>query len=107
MKNKWWIIFIFLFGCHSHKERSKPLPDLPKHFLIPTDAPRYNVQINPVPYPLNIAGSYVVWVNKKRVKLNKQEIDSLVKQLNLSTENPKDTAQIHNGDGWIRPFDNK
>jgi len=107
MKNSWWIIFIFLFGCHAHKERSKPLPDLPRHFLIPTDSPKYDVQINPVPFPLNIGGEYVVWLNKKRVVLDRNQLNTLIAELNLPTERPKDTAQIHNGDGWLRPFELK
>jgi hypothetical protein len=98
-------------GCHSHKpkgnikeENHKTLPELPKHFLIPTSPPKYNVQINPVPFPFNITGSYVVWVNNEKVNLNKQQLDALVSKLNLPTEKPKDTAKIHNGEGWLRPF---
>jgi hypothetical protein len=102
---------ILLMGCHSHKpkgnikeENHKTLPELPKHFLIPTSPPKYNVQINPVPFPFNITGSYVVWVNNEKVNLNKQQLDALVSKLNLPTEKPKDTAKIHNGEGWLRPF---
>ena len=107
------LLLILLMGCHSHKskdntqeENHKILPELPKHFLIPTSPPKYNVQINPVPFPFNITGSYVVWVNNERVHLNKTQLDALVSKLNLSTERPKDTAEIHNGDGWLRPFNN-
>jgi hypothetical protein len=104
---------ILLMGCHSHKpkgnikeENHKTLPELPKHFLIPTSPPKYNVQINPVPFPFNVTGSYVVWVNNERIHLNKNQLDTLVSKLNLSTERPKDTAEIHNGEGWLRPFSN-
>ena len=97
---------MFLFGCHSYKqERSKPMPDLPNHFLLPTTPPRYNVQINSVPFPFNMTGSYVVWVNQERVFLSKSQLNVLIAHLNLPKERPKDTAQIHNGAGWQRPFD--
>jgi hypothetical protein len=96
-----------LCGCYSSKKdipRKKLLPDLPKHFLMPTSPPKYNVQINPVPFPFNMTGSYVVWVNNERVHLDKKQLDTLVSKLNLSTEKPKDTAEIHNGEGWLKPF---
>lgn len=105
------LLLTLLMGCHSHKakdnikeENDKTLPELPKHFLIPTAPPKYNVQINPVPFPFNMTGSYVVWVNNERVHLDKKQLDTLVSKLNLSTERPKDTAEIHNGEGWLRPF---
>lgn len=107
MKNKWWIVLLLLLGCNTHKERSKPLPDLPDHFLLPTSPPQYNVQINPVPFPFNITGSYVVWVNNEKINLNKSQVNALAKHLNLPLSNPKDTAQIHNGLGWLEPFKTK
>lgn len=107
LKIKLLFLICFFYGCYSTKKdtpRKKPLPDLPKHFLIPTSPPKYNVQINPVPFPFNMTGSYVVWVNNERVHLDKKQLDTLVSKLNLSTERPKDTAEIHNGEGWLRPF---
>ena len=118
MKNKWWILLLFVFGCQSDKTRKEfnrpapPPPPLPKHFLIPTAPPNftpdirevYEIQINSVPHPFHISGAYVVWVNKKKLKLNKHEVDQLVKHLDLSTEIPKNTAQIHSGEGWLFPF---
>ena len=65
----------------------------------------FQIQINSVPHPFNISGSYVVWVNKKRVKLGRSQVNFLAKTLNLSLERPKDTAELHNGNGWIRPFE--
>ena len=101
---------ILLMGCHSHKPKDnikndKMLSELSKHFPIPNTPPKYNVQINPVPFPFNVTGSYAVWVNNERIHLNKNQLDALVSKLNLSTERPKDTAEIHNGEGWLRPFD--
>jgi hypothetical protein len=119
MKNKLWILVLFTFGCQTQKvERTinlppPPLPDLPKHFVPPTSPPNftpdirdiYNIQINPVPHPLNITHEYVIWVNKKRVPLNMNQLESLVKTLDLKLHRPNDTAEIHNGAGWLKPFD--
>lgn len=107
MKIKIILACLCLCGCHSvqkKESREKPLPDLPKHFLLPTNPPKYNVQINPVPFPFNATGSYVVWVNNEKVNLNKKQLNALVSKLNLPTTKPKDTAKIHNGEGWLKPF---
>ena len=115
------MFLFFLCGCHSHKIEEEidlpcpPLPDLPKHFLIPTAPPDfipdikevYNIQINPVPHPFNITHSHVIWVNNEKLNINRRQLNEIVKHLNLSTEVPKDTAQLHNGDGWIKPFNTK
>lgn len=114
MKNKWWILLLFTFGCQSNKvEKELDIPEpppLPKHFLIPTTPPNFiydirEIQINSVPHPFHISGAYVVWVNKKKLNLNKHEVDQLVKHLDLSMEIPKNTAQIQSGEGWLFPFD--
>jgi|TARA_Y100000289_G_scaffold62654_1_gene72179 hypothetical protein len=121
MKNIWLIFLLLSLGCHSHKIEEEidlphpPLPDLPRHFLPPTAPPNFipdirevhNIQINPVPHPFNITGSHVIWVNNEKLRINKKQLNEIVKHLNLSTERPKDTAQIHLGEGWLRPFDEK
>lgn len=119
MKNIWWIFLLLLLGCQSNKIEEKidlprsRLPDLPKHFLSPIAPPNFipdirevhNIQINPVPHPFNITHSHVIWVNNKKLIINQKQLNEIVQHLNLSTERPKDTAQIHNGDGWLQPFD--
>jgi hypothetical protein len=114
MKNKWWILLLFTFGCQSSKVEEEidlpPPPPLPTHFLIPNAPPNFipdirEIQINSVPHPFRISGTYVVWVNKKKLNLNKHQVDQLVKHLDLSMEIPKNTAQIHSGEGWLFPFD--
>lgn len=120
MKNIWWTFLLFLFGCQSNERFESstpppPLPPLPKHFLPPTAPPNftpdirqaYDIQINPVPHPFSIAGSHVIWVNNEKLKINQRQLNEIVKHLNLSTKRPKDTAQIHFGEGWLRPFDEK
>ena len=39
-----------------------------------------------------------------KVNLNKKQLNALVSKLNLPTTKPKDTAKIHNGEGWLKPF---
>jgi hypothetical protein len=63
-----------------------------------------HIQINPVPHPFSISGEYVVWVNGKRVNLNRQEVKNLAESLNLPLTKPQDTAEIHSGMGWQTPF---
>ena len=118
MKNKWWILVLFTFGCQTQKvERTinlppPPLPDLPKHFTPPTAPPNftpdirdvYNIQINPVPHPFHITHEYIVWVNKKRVRLDSNQLESLMKILNLKRHHPNNTAEIQSGAGWLKPF---
>ena len=119
MKNLWWFGLLFVFGCQSQKVEEEidlphpPLPELPRHFLPPTAPPNftpdirevYNIQINPVPHPFNITGSHVIWVNKQKLRINRKQLNEIVQHLNLPTGRPKDTAQLHLGEGWLRPFE--
>lgn len=119
MKSIWWFVLLFSFGCQSHRVEEEidlprpPLPDLPRHFLPPIAPPNftpdirevYNIQINPVPHPFSITASHVIWVNNQKLRINQKQLNEIVQHLNLSTERPKDTAQIHNGEGWLRPFE--
>ena len=64
------------------------------------------VQINPLPHPFNLNGNvpYAVWVNGKRLPLNNAQVKELAYTLDLKFKQPKDTAQIHSGEGWLRPL---
>lgn len=76
-------------------------------FLEPIDKSKYKgqIQINPAPFPFNLTHPYVVWVDGEKVNLNMKEVKTLAKTLNLSLERPKDTTEIHSGDGWLHPLD--
>tara|TARA_B100001094_G_scaffold317091_1_gene359082 strand:- start:694 stop:1098 length:405 start_codon:yes stop_codon:yes gene_type:complete len=80
---------------------TSPPPPLP---LIPIDA---DIQINSIPHPFNLNGNmpYAVWVDGKRLALSMQETQSLAKSLNIKFTQPKDTAEIHMGNGWQRPLE--
>jgi len=47
---------------------------------------------------------YAIWLNGKKVSLNASETRALVKSLNLKFEQPKNTAKIHQGEGWLYPL---
>lgn len=69
--------------------------------------PTPGVQVNSLPHPFNLNGSmpYQVWVNGERLPLNSERAKEIVSLLDLEPfEQPKDTAEIHNGAGWLRPL---
>ena len=89
------ICFSFLlFGCLSKKEARK--------------APELNqlIEVNRLPHPFNVNGTlpYAVWVDGERLPLNSAEAQKIVDSLNLEFKQPKDTAKIHSGEGWLYPY---
>jgi len=60
------------------------------------------IQINSIPFPLNIGGMYpyVVWVNGKKVNLKPGDSYKLAVALGLPL-NPPPTEDMHNGKGWL------
>lgn len=119
MKYLLTIIILFSFSCNHHRKVVETIdfpapPSPPPNFIPHTPPPNFipditelaEIQINPVPHPFNLNGSipYVVWVNGKKLKLNHREVRDLASSLNLKFEQPKDTAQIHNGEGWLYPL---
>ena len=65
------------------------------------------VQVNSLPHPFNLNGRmpYQVWVNGERLPLNGDKAKQIVSLLDLGPfEQPEDTAEIHSGAGWMRPF---
>jgi hypothetical protein len=114
------LLSLLLFGCnHTNKtieaiDYPLPPPPPPPNILPSSIPPSFQpslselaeVQINPLPHPFNLNGSmpYAVWINGEKLRLSSQEIRSLASSLNLKFEQPKDTAQIHNGEGWLFPL---
>ena len=65
------------------------------------------IQVNSLPHPFNLNGTmpYQVWVNGERLPLRGDKTDKLIELLDLGEfEQPEDTAEIHSGAGWLRPF---
>lgn len=107
---------VSFFGC-TQKNATNPMlatlpaPPPPPNIVPPTLPPSFipidaDVQINRIPHPFNLNGSrpYAIWVDGKRLHLNSTETRALANSLNLKFTQPKDTAEIHNGDGWQRPL---
>lgn len=108
------ILFLF-FACGCNQANKTPLPQFtpppPPSIRPPSSAPNfipniYELQINPVPSPLNINGNlpYVVWVNGEKLPLTPQQSVDLANSLNLNVTPPKNTAKIHQGEGWLYPL---
>lgn len=83
--------------------------------LTPTKSPFGNrglqaapgIQVNSLPAPFNLNGTmpYQVWVNGKRLPLNGEKADQIVEVLDLGEfVQPQDTAELHQGMGWITPL---
>tara|TARA_B100000902_G_C27317569_1_gene922318 strand:+ start:2681 stop:3058 length:378 start_codon:yes stop_codon:yes gene_type:complete len=112
------IIILISFGCN-HNSRvieaiDYPMPPPPPNVLPYSSPPNFipditelaEIQINPLPHPFNLNGTipYAVWVNGEKLALSGKEVRDLALSLNLKFEQPKDTAKIHNGEGWQYPF---
>lgn len=112
------LVFVTAFGFQSNNvavptnikqatfapiSKIDPMPDLIEE--IDKTKHQGQIQINPAPFPFNITHPYVVWVNGEKADLNLKEIKALAKTLNLTLEKPKDTAELHAGDGWLRPLE--
>ena len=113
-------LFLLLFSsCHYENRIDKILspnfiPPPPPSFTPPSLPPSFspnilkarNVQVNRLPHPFNLNGRipYAIWVDGKRVNLNHTQIKVLAQSLNLKFSQPLNTAKIHNGEGWIYPY---
>jgi len=102
-----FLIFTLCVGCNSphqdialHEVRSFDLSPIQAHPL------PFEIQINSIPHPFNVNGNipYCIWINGERLTLNRIQAETLVNSLNLRFTQLKNTAEIHNGAGWIRPL---
>ena len=65
------------------------------------------IQVNSLPHPFNLDGSlpYQIWVDGERLPLRGEMVDKIIELLDLGEfKQPKDTAEIHNGAGWMFPL---
>ena len=65
------------------------------------------LQVNSLPHPFNLNGSmpYQVWVDGERLPLKGETTDKIIELLDLGEfQQPKDTAEIHQGAGWLTPL---
>ncbi len=119
MKTKINYLFIalLLVGCQANKTKNqgtgfiapppppKILPSLPPPNFTTDINEVKEIQVNRLPHPFNLNGNtpYAVWVDGKRLQLSRNEVKSLAVALNLKFTQPEDTAEIHNGEGWLYP----
>jgi len=105
------IIFLFC-GCVGKYSSfsSYPPPPPPPNIIPDSDPPNYipdlkNIQINALPSPFNMNGKlpFAVWVDGKRLPMNSKQSQMIVKTLNIKFVEPKNTAEIHRGEGWLYP----
>lgn len=116
MKNSLFIFFLVLFGC---KQKDGilgvdfPPPPPPPSFLpppppsfFPTRESVLNIQVNPIPHPFNLNGTmpYAIWVNGEPLPMSHELSQGVAKALQLEFKQPKNTAKIHNGEGWLYPI---
>tara|TARA_B100000035_G_scaffold91129_1_gene76905 strand:- start:2705 stop:3013 length:309 start_codon:yes stop_codon:yes gene_type:complete len=90
-------ISVLFYGCNATKSNNSTIS---KYIQEPIN----EIQINPAPHPFHITHPYVIWVNGERLPMSKQDIILVAKEFNLSLDPPKDTAELHNGSGWLRPL---
>lgn len=112
MKTKIILISLILSGCKS-AEVNLPKPPVATIAPAPEMTPDLskllkeskNIQINSLPHPFNLNGNfpYAVWVDGNRVPLTPGESLALAKSLNIEFKQPNNTAEIHNGEGWLFP----
>lgn len=110
-----------LFVCLAISSLHTPSTPTTKHTLASSEQPEFpgssrglqaaqatpGIQVNSLPHPFNLNGSmpYQVWVNGERLPLRGEKTEKLIELLDLNEfEQPEDTAEIHSGAGWLRPF---
>lgn len=117
-KVSFFMLLCFLFGCSSKRGKVIDLdipPPPPPPSVLPSSAPPnfippvgklINIQVNPIPAPFNLDGSipYAIWVNGKLLPMSPKLSTDVARALNLNFTQPKNTAKIHNGEGWLHPL---
>jgi len=90
------LCILFLIGC-----AQKSSTTYNKY----ADTPFKEIQINPIPHPLNLNGliPYAVWIDGERARLNPGEIRKLALSLDLPL-NVRGTPEMHAGAGWHQPL---
>jgi hypothetical protein len=104
-----FLAFLFLCSCSSRDvAQFSPAPAPPPNILPDTPPPNYipdikSIQVNTLPSPFNINGKlpFAVWVDGEMLPMNSKQSLMIVQALNIEFKEPKNTAQIHRGEGWL------
>ena len=94
------IFLILLSGCH-HIKKEKVIEGVDYPIV-----PPHVIEINKVPHPFNLNNfnEYIVWVNGKKVSMQRDQKNALIALVGARNITPVSDADIHNGDGWLRPL---
>jgi len=97
-------VMCICMGCRT--QESVVHPTLPPPVLAEAILQGKEVQINHLPHPLNVGGvlPFAVWVDGEKIPLNHKELKAVGQTFNIDFEPPADSAEIHNGAGWVYPF---
>jgi hypothetical protein len=101
-----WLILIISLPI-DNKENIKNVDiSFKSNLTKPSQEKKTEVQLNRVPHPFSINGSFgfVVWVDGQRLNLNSLQLKELTDFLEINYERPKDTQEIHGGEGWLVPL---
>jgi hypothetical protein len=90
-------ISISFCGCTAIKKKKSIINQYIKE-------PIHEIQINPAPYPFHMIHPYVIWVNGERLVISKKDVILIAEEFNLSLKPPKNTAELHSGNGWLSPL---
>lgn len=105
------VLIAFLLGAQSNFNKpskteptTEPIASDKLKVLVTHTEGSYLMEINSVPKPFDIAGSYpyVLWINGKRFSMPQKELEDIVVKIgeeNIPTINSND---IHKG--WLRSF---
>ena len=116
MRVSYFIFLFVLFGCRQSDQivGSDFPPPPPPPSLLPPPPPNFtptkqsvlNIQVNPIPHPFNLNGTipYAIWVNGKPLPMSYDLSQNVAQALRLEFKQPKDTAKIHSGEGWLYPL---
>ena len=112
LNSKYLIVVMIAFLLGTQSNFNKPIvKQEPKNFqldklkvLVTHTEGSYLMEINSVPKPFDVDGSYpyVLWVNGKRFKLPMKDLKEMVAKIGEENIPPIDNNDIHKG--WMRSF---
>ena len=100
------VLIAFFLGCQTKvKKKTHEVKASQDIHMEPSPQKLLYIEVNSVPFPFNISGynPYVLWINGKRFRYDKNELIKIVEKVGMDNIPTLDPADIHNGDGWQRP----
>jgi len=100
------VLIAFLLGCQTKIKRKTQEVEVTQEIQMqPSPQKVLHIEVNSVPFPFDIAGynPYVLWINGKRFRYDKNELIKIVEKVGMDNIPQINPADMHNGDGWQRP----